>query len=406
MVDRAQYEELERRILEFAELQTTLQESKEKYRLIVDTITYGVQELDVSGKIVYANSAYHKMLGYDDGTLIGRSVFELQPDNHEQKKLYDYIQLIKEQQPEPEPWSGKTARKNGDILDVQTDWDYKRNRQGEVVGFISIISDITDRRKIETALRKSRKELEKKVSERTFALRQTNKLLLYSEKLSAIGSLSASIAHELNNPLYGVKAVLEGVKRRASFDEEDAKLIDMAIDECHRMKDLIKNLQDFNRPTSGRIVPMDIHAVIDNILQLSELNFKKKNLKIKISYVEGMPEIKAVPDQIKQVILTLLNNGVSACRDGDKITINTELVNKKNCVIRICDTGEGIAPEHIDKIFDPFFSTKPTIKGTGLGLSISYGIVKRHGGRIDVASEPDGGSIFTITLPVEGVRNA
>jgi len=89
-----------------------------------------------------------------------------------------------------------------------------------------------------------------------------------------------------------------------------------------------------------------------------------------------------------------------ACSRGDTITISTDVINKEGIRIKIQDTGKGIKPEHIDKIFDPFFTTKPATKGTGLGLSISYGIIKKHGGRIDVASEPDKGTIFTITLPL------
>jgi len=94
-----------------------------------------------------------------------------------------------------------------------------------------------------------------------------------------------------------------------------------------------------------------------------------------------------------------------ACSRGDTITISTDVINKEGIRIKIQDTGKGIKPEHIDKIFDPFFTTKPATKGTGLGLSISYGIIKKHGGRIDVASEPDKGTIFTITLPLAGVNN-
>jgi len=111
-------------------------------------------------------------------------------------------------------------------------------------------------------------------------------------------------------------------------------------------------------------------------------------------------------DQIKQVLLNLLNNAVYACEGGGTIAINTEVPSKENIFIKIQDSGKGINPEYMDKIFDPFSTTKPEIKGTGLGLSVSYGIIKKHGGRIDVTSELGKGAVLTINLPVNGVKNA
>jgi len=230
--------------------------------------------------------------------------------------------------------------------------------------------------------------------------------LLHAEKLSTIGNLSASIAHEFNNPLYGIMTVIEGVKRTAPLDDEDAKLIDMAIVECHRMKDLIRNLQDFNRPTSGSVTPLNIHSTINSLLLLSKMEFTTRGITVATNYSEDMPMITGVGDQVKQVILNLLNNASYACEGGGTITIKTEAIGKKNISIIIQDNGRGIELEHMDKIFDPFFTTRSKEKGTGLGLSISDGIVKKHGGRIDVESEPGRGSTFTITLPIEGETNA
>jgi signal transduction histidine kinase len=182
------------------------------------------------------------------------------------------------------------------------------------------------------------------------------------------------------------------------MDEEDAQLVDSAIIECDRMKNLIKGLHDFNRPSTGKMAPMNIHSAIDSILMLSKKEYQTKKITVETNYAD-LPQVKAVADQIKQVLLNLLNNAIYACSKGDTITISTDFINKEGIRIKIQDNGKGIKPEHLNKIFDPFFTTKPAIKGTGLGLSISYGIIKKHGGRIDVKSEPDKGTIFTITLP-------
>ena len=151
---------------------------------------------------------------------------------------------------------------------------------------------------------------------------------------------------------------------------------------------------------------MDIHATIDSLLLLCRDEYNTKKIVTKTHYAEDMVQIKAVGDQIKQVVLNLLNNGVHACEGGGTIIIITEVASEDNIVIKIKDSGKGIKPKHIDRIFEPFFTTKPAIKGTRLGLSVSYGIIKKHGGRIDVASEPRRGATFTVTLPVEGVEKA
>jgi signal transduction histidine kinase len=248
-------------------------------------------------------------------------------------------------------------------------------------------------------LEKQNEELERRVAERTKTLQKIHSQLLHAEKLSAAGSLAASIAHELSNPLQGVMNVLHGVKKRATLTKDDAKLVEMAVTECHRMRDLIKNLQDFNRPTSGRQAPVDIHAAMDSVLLLSKTSLQDRGLTIKKKYAPRLPKIEAVADQIKQVFINLLHNAADACENGGTITIRTE-ARPGNIVVLIQDTGKGIRPENMARIFEPFFSTKPAVKGTGLGLSVSYGIVKAHGGEITVQSETGKGSVFSVILPL------
>jgi len=159
-----------------------LRKREEKYQLIIETVTHGVQEVDTSGKTMFTNSAYHRMLGYESGELIGRSMYETQPDDSEKKKLRDYVQILIQEQPKPEPYFAKVVKKNGDTLDVQTDWNYKRNSQGDVSGFISIITDITERKRAKDALQKAHDELEMRVEERTEKLVKTNEAMRKSEE--------------------------------------------------------------------------------------------------------------------------------------------------------------------------------------------------------------------------------
>lgn len=232
-------------------------------------------------------------------------------------------------------------------------------------------------------------------------LEKTREQLLHSEKLSAVGRLSASIAHEFNNPLYGIMNVLSGIQKRSPLSEEDRKLADLALKECNRIKFLISELQQFNRPSSGVREYFDIHQAIDEILLFHKKEFKNKNMLVKKEYGSDVLKIWAVQDQIKQVLVNLFNNAGDAMpAEGGMMTISTGF-EKDSVYIAVKDDGNGILPKNMEKIFEPFFTTKPAVKGTGLGLPVSFGIIKSHGGNITVESSPDQGSTFTITLPVE-----
>lgn len=282
----------------------------------------------------------------------------------------------------------------------------RRDADGKATSIFGTAQDITEKKEVESELLAHRDRLEELVDIRTNELKKTHEQLLHAEKLSAIGGLSASIAHELNNPLQGVMTVIRGVQKRAALNEEDAELVDMAVIECERMKDLIKSLQDFNRPTSGRVAPMNIHDAIETILLLIKKESKEKGITLETFYAEDLPQIMAVSDQIKQVLLNLSNNAIYACGEGDRIIVEAQMIGQDEIAIKMRDTGSGIRPEDINHIFEPFFTTKPEVKGTGLGLSISYGIIKKHGGRIEVESEVNKGTTFIVTLPVEGVKDA
>lgn len=303
---------------------------------------------------------------------------------------------------------------NGKPTDVVYTWEYQNTITGQwltasdraikwVDGRIvrlEIAVDITKRKQMEQELQKAHVELEQRVEERTLELRNAHKQLLHAEKLATIGTFSASIAHEFNNPLCGVINVINGIRKRAMLSDNDQKLADMALRECDRMKKLTRDLQQFNKPSSDKRVLTNINTSLDEILLFTKKELKTKKALVTKNFSLELPEIWVVPDQIKQVMINIIGNAGDALGDeGGVISIDTASSDSDSITVSIKDSGEGISAENIEHIFEPFYTTK-AIKGTGLGLSVSYGIIKSHGGEIKVASEMGKGTTFSISIPI------
>jgi PAS domain S-box-containing protein len=278
-----------------------------------------------------------------------------------------------------------------------------KNLSGDIIGAIETLQDVTDRKRMEAEVRRMNDALEARVEERTNQLSRTYEQLLHAEKFSAVGKLAASIAHEFGNPIIGIRNFLQGLRKHVQLEKGDAEMLDVAIDECVRVKDLISTLQDFNRPTTGKVSSVDLHRIIEELLLLGKKKLSDKRITVERHFAAELPRIQGVPDQIKQVLLNVIGNAEEAIpKTGGTITITTEVAGD-NVRILIQDTGKGIRQKDLGSIFEPFFSTKPAVEGTGLGLSVSYGIVKRHGGDITAKSGRGKGALFTITLPIDGV---
>jgi len=336
---------------------------------------------------------------YDRVLLEGKSLFTNDPANHP-----DSIGLP-ENHPPLTSFLGVPLMREGRVIGIlavgNREQGYSKSDQDAMEALTPSIVEAFMRKRVEKQLQTLNSELELRVEQRTRELQETQLHYLHAEKLSAIGKLSASIAHEFNNPLQGIMAVLKGLKKRASMEEEDRELLEAAIDEGDRIKKLIRSLQDFNRPSAYRKVLMDVQNSIESLLLLNKSDFKNKRISVQLNHAERLPLIMAIPDQIKQVVLNLLSNAADACQpSGGVITVSTWQENDR-VAITIKDTGIGIHPEQMELLFQPFYTTKPEVKGTGLGLSVSHGIVKNHQGEIRVESRPGKGATFTVLLPVQ-----
>jgi len=230
--------------------------------------------------------------------------------------------------------------------------------------------------------------------------RVTQQQISQSEKLASIGRLSAGIAHEINNPLTGILTFAHLLKQKKSNNEEDIKDVEVIIRETTRVRDIVRGLLDFARQTPFKKEFLNINDILHQILKLIKNQKELRKIVIEENYSRNIPNFYGDKNQLQQVFLNIILNAGEAIPNTGTITIAT-LFKQNHIVITIKDTGCGIKKENLDKIFDPFYTTKPVGKGTGLGLSISYGIIEQHAGYIECESEEGIGTTFSIFVPVK-----
>ncbi|MCC6590018.1 MAG: HAMP domain-containing protein [Bryobacterales bacterium] len=254
------------------------------------------------------------------------------------------------------------------------------------------------------------KTLEQRVDRKTHELEQAHHSLLHSEKLASVGKLAATVAHEVNNPLFGILTSARLAQRQLSHtelaDETKKKIGDklsVIERESQRCGDIVKNLLTFSRQAPQKIEPVDLRTVIDRSVTLVRHQLELKNIQLDVNLAEGNPPLRGDMAQLQQVLLVLMVNATDAMPQGGHLWLSTEL--DENWVrIRVRDNGAGIPADVLPRIFEPFFSTKEDQQRTGLGLAIAFGIIEQHQGRIEVASTERQGTEFTISLPL--VREA
>ncbi|MDX9786675.1 MAG: PAS domain S-box protein [Desulfobacterales bacterium] len=230
------------------------------------------------------------------------------------------------------------------------------------------------------------------------ALQRTQAQLLQAEKLAAMGRLTSQIAHELNNPLYGIMNTLELMKTEIPPENRRRKILEMALSETMRLSDLLKKMLSFSKPDQEEKAVVNINMLLDEILSLHGKQLLENNIRISAALSEDLPNIFASRNQLRQVFINLIKNAMDAMPEGGELRVRTGS-DAGRVRVDVSDNGIGIQKAHLGKIFDSFFTTKDSVKGVGLGLSVCYGFIKDHGGDIRVESKPGAGTTFIITLP-------
>jgi PAS domain S-box-containing protein len=228
--------------------------------------------------------------------------------------------------------------------------------------------------------------------------RELHEQLVQAAKLAAVGKLAAGVAHEINNPLTGILAFAEDLMEDLSEKDPSYNDLGVIVRETIRCREIVRNLLDFARLEKLVLKEYSANRVVEEALLLVHKLPQFRNITVVRQLAEALPPVECDRQQLQQVILNLMLNASDAMQAQGEIILQTEYdVGEDRCIIAVGDNGPGVPEELLDKVFEPFFSTKGT---NGLGLAVSYGIVERHHGRIEVDNRPEGGAVFRIVLPV------
>jgi PAS domain S-box-containing protein len=398
-----------------AQAEEALKKEREKFRTVAD-FTYNWEYwADPQQNILYVSPSCERISGYrpedfmTESGLIHRVVH---PDDRDIFKCHadHYHEFHIDSVGEVD---FRIVNRNGEERWIAHLCQPVYSSDGQFLGRRASNLDITEKRRAEEALRESEesnrlllmevnewgKNLEAKVSERTREIKQMQTQLIRSEKLVSLGRLVAGITHEINNPLTGILLFANLTSNSPNLDPLLKKDLAVIINEANRCAKIVNGMLDFSRESIPQKKPASLNNVMEATLVLIGQQSIFHNINFVRDYQPDLPLIPVDESQIERVFINMLLNAGQSMPGGGSIRIETYTENEEFNCVKITDTGTGITEENLGKIFDPFFTTKND-KGAGLGLSISYGIIERHGGKIEVQSNVREGTTFTIKLPL------
>ena len=376
------YEGLNIDISDRKRMERELKEANEFFMNLIESSVDGIIVTKMDGEIIIFNRGAENILGYESEEVVGkmniRSIYRPGVAKEVMQKLRspDYGGVGK-----LTSFPISHRRKDGELVEGDLSASIIYDDRGKEIASVGIFKDLRERLKMERDLQ------------------QTREALLQSEKLAAMGRLTSQVAHELNNPIYGIMNTLELLKTEIPPENKRRKILDLSLSETERLSEMLRNMLSFSKPEEEARRKINVNELLEGILLMMEKQMKEANVKVVTRFEPQIPEIMASTNQMRQVVLNLVKNAKEAMPRGGMLTVRTEKEDRK-VLIRIQDTGMGIPEEIRNKIFEAFFTTKQKVKGVGLGLSVCYGIIKDHGGEIRVDSKEGKGTTFTISLPI------
>lgn len=377
-----------------------LRKLAEDYRELFDATAEGVFRARMDGTIVLMNQGGARILGYGNAqTLLDAGVTT--DDFYSKEDYRERLLGMIQKTGRVDRFLLPAKRRDGTEFFCETTVHAVRSETtGEIVGLEGIFRDVTRRVKLEKELRRHTEDLEAKVEEKTKEVLELERIRIQLEKLAYLGKMSATIVHEIRNPLSSIKMGLTTLRKRVAMNERDKECIVLATREVVHLERILKDLLNFAKTQEVKYVRHDLNNVLDLTLNQLEEEFEQAGVGIDRALAPGLPRVRMDFDRMCQVFMNLLLNAKQSFQVGGTITVETSLhPNGDRVCIRFIDDGAGIGEEELTQIFEPFYSTKQD--GTGLGLTVVQNIVDVHGGTIRIESEVGEGTTVTIELPVQ-----
>ena len=360
------YASLEQKVAEYERL-------KDFNENIVESINVGVMAVDLQDRIESWNSQMEVMYAQPRWQVVGRSLSEVLP-----AAFVEEFYRVRQNPGIRNLYKFRLVTPTGDSRIVNVAMAPLVTRKFNVVGRLVIMDDITERVDLEVQLTQA-------------------------DKLSSIGLMAAGVAHEVNTPLAVISSYTQMLAKQLQSDPQKAAVLDKIIKQTFRASEIVNNLLNFSRTTGTELTEISLNKVITDTLALLEHQFKVGRIQVQTELNEKLPLISGNAGRLQQVFLNLFLNAKDAMSGGGVLNVAT--LNGEFVSVRVSDTGSGIAQENIQRIYDPFFTTKTSPaegqnRGTGLGLSVTYGIIQEHAGQIRVESRPGEGTTFTLDFPL------
>lgn len=356
-----------------------LRESEERFRLAFEEGPLGMMVVNRQGAVLQVNRAMGLFLGHSPPELAGQTLETFLPQDEVLATNTVLRELISGSR-ERYCWENRYLHKDGAHLWGRTTATPLHDEDGQILCILVMVEDITNHKQTEEALRRA-------------------------ERLASIGTLAAGIAHEINNPLGAITLSVDAVALSSDQENHD-EILELAMNNIRtsalRCGRIVKSVLQFARDEVSQKSESDLAEIVRRARDMARSFAGSKNIRLLLELDDDLPSVFVNPTEITQVCLNLISNAVHASKPGGSVIVRLRS-SGRSMFLDVVDEGCGIAEEEIDRIFDPFFTTRTEEGGTGLGLSITYGIVKQHGGTIDVQSAPGRGTTVSITLPVAGL---
>jgi PAS domain S-box-containing protein len=367
-------------------LERELRETKEFLENIMESSVDGILTTDLKGKLTYTNRAMEEMLQYSKDEVLGTHISRFYVKGIQQAR--DVMALLRASE-RAENYEMAVRRRDGEEREIMTSLFLLRDEDGELIGTAGIFKDITQQKLLEAKLKAAQAQL------------------VEASKMRALGELVAGVAHELNNPLMASQTFLHVIMKNLPEDFPERERLEL-IRKCNdRIEMIVDHLREFSRQTKPEFNLIDVNQPIQNALMITGQQLLNHGISIVRNLSEDLPKIEGDVNQLEEVFLNLISNARDAMEENSRpkeLTITSRVREDKGrptVIVSLKDTGVGIPPENLDRVLEPFFSTKPVGKGTGLGLSLCYGIIEAHGGKLEIQSRLGEGTEVRVVLPAK-----